>query len=37
MNAITINEPELKAAAEKGSDEFLDVFSMPYSLVTAVK
>lgn len=26
MNAITINEPELKAAAEKGSDEFLDVF-----------
>ena len=26
MNAITINEHELKAAAEKGSDEFLDVF-----------
>ncbi len=26
MNAITINGPELKAAAEKGSDEFLDVF-----------
>lgn len=26
MNAITINEPELKAAAEKGSDKFLDVF-----------
>ena len=26
MNAITINEPELKAAAEKGSDEFLNVF-----------
>ena len=26
MYAITINEPELKAAAEKGSDEFLDVF-----------
>ncbi len=26
MNAITINEPELKVAAEKGSDEFLDVF-----------